>query len=204
MAKRPQQSGHESYRDVFLRLLPDGPVWLRELGGELANWGEAFGFEVSRLHNRALELLNTEADPRTTTEMIDAWELAYGLPDHCCEAPTAIADRRLALAAKVAATGGQTLAYLTAVASALGLTLTLTNLRTFRVGSSYVGDLLWGEDAGWAFLVQGPAQPVVTFKVGDKIHGTAGRPLRYWGDLCAECTITKLKPAHTSAVFIWG
>jgi uncharacterized protein YmfQ (DUF2313 family) len=71
-----------------------------------------------------IEALMDEIDPRTTTELLAAWERVYGLPDACggADVSAPIDQRRAALGGKVAAIGGLSRAYFLDLATKLGYT----------------------------------------------------------------------------------
>jgi len=133
------------YRDVLLRLLPDGAAWDKGEGSGLYQAAYAFGGVLSRVHNRILDAIQTEGDPRTADETLEAWEESWGLPDPCATAPTTDAARRAALHARVVDTGGLTINDIVEVAAALGYVVTVTPVYQvyFRVGISEISDELW-------------------------------------------------------------
>ena len=109
------------YRDLLARLLPRGKVWaLGDLTGGLALTLLGFGAELARVHNRFLDILE-EADPRTTTELIDDWERILDLPDPDDPAPpTTLADRCAVAHARMIAKGGMQPYNVWAIAVAAG------------------------------------------------------------------------------------
>lgn len=129
----------EEFRDAFAALLPRGPAWPRGLDSVLMQILAGQAVEWSRLDARAEVLLATETDPRFTTEMLDSWERAFGLPEECMVAPTTMADRRRALVRKVTELGGQSRAFFIALAEYLGYSITITEFQPWTVGISEVG-----------------------------------------------------------------
>lgn len=211
MAKRPLAATAADYVEQFRRLLPPGPIWSMGSGDELHGIASGQADEAARIHGRVLDLLNTEADPRTTSEMLDAWERNWGLPEHCMPASTTDAERRARLAAKVAAQGGQSQAYYEAIAFAFGITLTsITEPRAFRAGDrcaatgtveASLQGRCWSTDWHFVWIVNAPAQTVTVFRANDN---AAGDRVRYWGSEGLECLFNKYRPAHTIVVWIWG
>ncbi len=196
------------YRDLLLRLLPVGPAWPRLAGTDLANLLHGLGDELARVHNTGPLRVMDEADPRTAEYMLDALERVYGLPSDCMDPPTTVADRRLALHAKMIATGGQSAAYYIAVALALGYTITITEPQQFRASSSRIGDAVWGDDWRNAFIVTGSTVIIRSFRVGNEAgvthyYNRAGEPLARWESTMLECVLHRIKPAHTYAVFFY-
>jgi len=152
----------EQYRKQLVGILPHGKFWGGAAGLSADTYADGYSKPNTRLgrflmacadsftalHNKALEVLD-EMDPRTTTDMLDAWERNYGLPDPCSPAPTTDSDRQDALWGKVRANGGQTIAYYTEVAAAHGCTIT--------IDEPGLVDAVWGGDAthvarGWVHV----------------------------------------------------
>jgi uncharacterized protein YmfQ (DUF2313 family) len=214
------------YQHLQQRLLPRGLIWLAALSPRLHALLLGMAAELSRVHNRKLDLLD-EMDPRTTTDMIDAWERALGLPDPCVQPPpSTLAERREAAHAKYIASGGQSRAYFIALAlTALGLTITIEEPRPFRVDLEGIGDALYGWETtyfeagaggglgrmldplrtdGWAhsWIVRVAGAPALDyFETGDE---GAGDPLVAWRNPLLECLFSRLKPAHTNVYFYYG
>ena len=177
-------STDEQYRDQALAVGPRGAAHTREPGQRYVELVHGLmGFEAERFDARIEDLFD-EADPRTTTEMIDAWERNYGLPDDCdYTPPTTLAGRRRALWAKVTAHGGQTIAYLERIAEAAGGTnIVITELfgTAWRCDSSRCDEPISGEGV------------VHTFSVAGNHNGF---------DDEIKCAIDTRKPAHTHAIY---
>jgi len=180
----------EIYRLMLHRLCPPGSIWLKNEDPD-RRWAKllyGLGDEMSRAHNRANDLI-VEMDPRTTTELIDAWERVAGLPDPLAPAPTVLADRRLALHARVTAYGGQAVAYFIAVAANIGVTITITE-------PGLTVDIAW---AHWWWI---HAPSVVTrFRVG---VGRVGDPLIAVSALGLRmyALMQRIKPEHTITMLL--
>lgn len=137
----------DKYRQMLQRLLPRGPAWTREPGSQLTALLQGLAVEAQRVEDRALALIE-EADPRTTTELIDDWERVCGLPGDCT-APTAIADRRALVVQKLLGHGDPNLAFWQEQAEALGFTFgSIEEYRPFSAGDN-AGDHVIGLD--WLF-----------------------------------------------------
>lgn len=158
------------YQRLFARLLPPGRVWQLTRDGlsELARILLACGDEAARLDAKFLQLID-EMDPRTTHDVSESgggllrqWEALYQL-DRTGLTP---AQRRAQLYARVTESGGGSRPQylIDKSASALGVVITLTELRSFRCGdncrttqgivSSGVG---MGTNWNWCFFVHAPA-----------------------------------------------
>lgn len=172
--------------DQYLRqlqaLLPPGAAWTREENAELTRLLLALAEELARIDARC-ETLMDEADPRAVTEMLDEWEKNYGLPDPCTGPLGTLQERRDALTVKVAAIGGQSPAYFIALADSLGYAIT-------------IDEQVDADPFKWR--VNAPAVSIRAFRAGQSV---AGDQLRTWGNILLECTITRLRPAHTQVLF---
>ena len=205
------------HRLSLWRSLPRGLVWLRREGvtdGLL----EGIGAEYAASEQRGLDLLD-EVDPRETVELLAEWERAYGLPDPCLGGIEQTAEeRRQALLTRIVEKGGQSVAFLLALARRFGFVVTITEYHDradqgrFMAGPSSgdpwangsrsrAGDRLMSSTA-WlhTFSVEAPLETVREFRAGE---GQAGDPLRWWGNEILECVIDRAKPAHTRALYLY-
>lgn len=187
-------SDSTAYRDMVAEVLPRGPIWALENPG-VEGMAGGLGVEAVRFHRRLYDLM-LEAYPATADELLAEWEEVFGLP-LCDSLPTGTAARQSALAARVAAQGGQSRAYYidlawTVLTPAGYDRTTDPNLVTieekpygtpFRVSINRVGDRLngIGTTAMWV------------------LHLPVGTP----ADAAAiiECLIDHYKPAHTSVSY---
>jgi uncharacterized protein YmfQ (DUF2313 family) len=131
----------EDYRDAFLELLPQGQAWPKHsidsvlwqaVDGLCNYWGFVDG--------RAGDLLERESDPRQTVELLPDWERNFGLPDPCYAAPQTIAERQIALVARMTLWGSQSRQFYINFAAQLGYTITISEYRPFMVGIDGCGD----------------------------------------------------------------
>lgn len=191
----------EQYREHLKALLPPGQAFSRDAGTNLDSLLEGMAAELARLDGRG-ESLITEANPRTTLEMLPDWERVAGLPDNCASALEAtLQGRRNALISKLSASGGQSPAYFIEIAAALGYQITIEEFRPFRAGLSSAGGSLTNGDWVHTWRVRAPATTTIPFRAG--LSG-AGEPLAAFGADSLECKINQLKPAHTQALFAYG
>lgn len=155
---------------------------------------------LAALHTGAVELLEVEADPAFTVQLLTEWETDYGLPDPCTMLGSTISQRRAALLAKIASLGGQSRAYFIQVAAAYGYTITITEFKPRRFGQPF------GEpfnSTAWAFvwaINMASSAVVKPRRFGDPF----GQPFAAWGDSEFECRMNWLKPAHTLLLFLHG
>lgn len=125
----------EKYLRVFLSLLPRGVMWPRDEGSELYELILALSYTYARLERRGEDLLR-EADPRYTTEMIEAWENTLGLPGDCEDLPDNLPDRRTALVTKLRGVGDPNTAAFEELATDLDFEVCVEQqYPIFRVGS---------------------------------------------------------------------
>lgn len=173
-----------AYAEQLRQLLPTGPAWEQSASTVLRRLLLAFADGLARIHNKLVGL-PTEADPRTTTELLPEWEATVGLPDDCItDRQLSTSERRAAVVARIKATGGASAQYFIDVAAAFGYTVTVTEpaLHTFQINSA--------EDT------------VITyFRAGES---GAGDSLGEFGNEQLECLLTRIKPSHTAIQFAYG
>ena len=208
----------QAYRELLKELLPKGWAWdqVRQDDSLLL---QALAIELCRIDGRVQDMLR-EFDVRNAVELLPEWEALLGLPDECTPEGADIFERQDQAAQKYAALGGMSEAYFEGIADDLGFDAEVSNIPAFRVGTSRVGDALTNpRDAdrdvfrvgrnrvgdrlrreGWTFFfeVNIPADDVEAFRVG---INRVGEPLREFSNDLLECTIKKLKPAHTGVYF---
>ena len=182
----------EDYEQQLNSLLPPGPAWTTP--DPLLR---AFADDFARVHARALQLIE-EGDPRTTVEMFSDWERNYGLPDACVSSDQTLGQRRAALIARVTGLGGQSRAYFTALAAALGHTITITEFHPHSVNDSVAAPIT-GEE--WAYVWQVNTAIAEVFQIS--VNDTVADPLAAWSNEALECVMNRLKPAHTIVLFAY-
>lgn len=188
----------EDYLQQLKSLLPQGPAWPREPDAFITKLLTSFAEEFSRVDFRIDDLLN-EADPRTTNELLTDWERVTGLPDGCTGPLTSISERRDAVVSRLIAEGGQNASYYIAIAAKLGYTITITEEKVHTCLSS-CADPINGLPWRYVWNVNASVANTVRYlNVGDGVSS----PLATWGNALLECTINRLKPAHTLVRFIY-
>ena len=131
--------------------------------------------------------------------LLSDWERIAGLPEECASAAElSTPERRAALAAKLANSGGQSRAYFIEFARALGFEITITEFDPTVCGEMECGEPLLGEAWAYAWRVNAPLFSPVQFvcganACGDTLGGATNAPL--------ECAFDHLKPAHTFVFF---
>jgi uncharacterized protein YmfQ (DUF2313 family) len=181
----------DDYAALLLALLPPGRAHTDEdpgLAGALAG----LGVEWSRVEARLLAVIE-ELDPTTATELLDAWERAFDLPDSCDPTPpTTDAERREALKARLVARGGSQPAIVREVINAagydgLGIEILICTLSRAdqQQADARLYDSTWA-NCWWLWAATTPPQGwerlECLFSTGDK----------------------PLKPSHSRVIFIDG
>jgi len=174
---------YEYYSMALKLILPKGRLWRADDSTFMGKLCNSIAYELARFHNRLIDFMD-EATPATADETIDDWEEMYGLPDVEGSPSTALADRQLALAAKVRARGGQSPEYFERVLAALGITITVTtNAYTPAMcGVAVCGYSACGEfDSNFYWMVTGSVPSAQRGQV--------------------EAIINKYRPAHTHVIY---
>ena len=188
----------DDYLNQLREWLPKGPAWFAGEDNLLERQLSAWAQELARVDAEIDRLLN-EADPRTTIELLADYERMAGLPDGCVSAADGLSARRSALLTRLTSIGGQSIAYYMLVAAQAGFTITVSeyHVKTCMDTCMYPN---YGFDWNFAFSVNAPAQTVRTKTCMDDCM----TPLAIWGNALLECLISRLKPAHTTAIFSYG
>lgn len=190
----------EDYQRLLLQLLPEGPVWPRDLDTVIATVLGAVADSLLRVDRRAADVLD-EIDPRQTRELLTDWERNFGLPDGCLSAAPASDERRRRLHQKVAWQGGQSRAFFIGLLDALGYPgCSIAEYRPFRANSSCNAALNQG---GWrhAWRVNVPLDVDQKIMTCTSVCNAA---LAKWGDPGLMCVLAKHKPAHTALYISYG
>lgn len=193
MAVKTQQ-----YLSLLKSLLPRGIAWVDAVNNDLGQLLHGLAEELARVDAREDALID-EADPRTTYEMLPDWERAFGLPDPCVGEDLTLEQRLESLYAKVTNTGGQSRQFFIDLAASLGYEVTITEFSPYTVNDS-VDHPLYGDDWWFAWQVNAPENTVDYLTVNSDVD----TPLASWGNERLECSINRLKPAHTQVIFAYG
>ena len=200
MDRLPPETGFtlDDWLTQFQALLPEGEVWPRERDARQTQALRPLMGTYQRLTYRDGFLL-ADAFPTLTNELLPEWELTLGLPDPCTPLNPTVAQRRAAVAAKVAAQGGQSVPYFISVAAALGFTVTVDEFAPFRAGISTAGSPAYGPDWAHTWLINVPSTD--TFRYFRADNSAAGDALESWGNAEMQCRLSKIAPAHTILIF---
>jgi uncharacterized protein YmfQ (DUF2313 family) len=186
------------YAFALLQLLPQGQAWPRDPFSTLVlcvyGLADYWGF----VDGRAADLLEIESDPRATRELLPDWERNWGLPDPCLtDPPTAYAERRANLVAKMTLLGAQSRAYFYGVAEQLGYKIQITEYAPYMTGVSRCGDTRGQfnpDDPTHYYWTLGPPENRFYWTV----H-VASKKLTYFHCMSSQCGIDRLLKIETAA-----
>lgn len=203
-----------AYKDLLIKLLPKGRLWSPKDQPIFSDLLEATAQEPCRIDDRVKQML-LEVDTRTTDESLDTWEGVLGIPDECTADSQTNDERRQQLTQKLTNVGGLSVAFYEETNLNLGFVTKVENRVNFLAGRGRAGDpisnyfdehFVAGSTAGtplakWGWLyyfnVELPATASEHFVAGS----VAGTPLRTFSNELIECTMNKLKPAHSGVTF---
>jgi uncharacterized protein YmfQ (DUF2313 family) len=183
---------------VARKLPPRGAAWTRLLGSVFQGFWQVIADTFAAVHARAAVLANQESFPPNSVALLSRWETVLGLPDPCLPTPAATTARQAAVAARLAATGGQSVPYYQGIAATLNATIAVTEFAPFRWGVN-----TWGQPfytASWAYIWEVTLVDSAQF-LFDWGVSSWGEP--YWqsGLPAVQCEIQRLAPAHTEVLF---
>ena len=202
------------YKELLINLLPKGKLWQPSDQPTFSDLLESAAQELCRVDDRRQQML-LEVDPRTTFESLDTWEGVLGLPDECTPEGQTLDERRNQLVQKLTNIGGLSKSFYEFLGEQLGFDITVENRVNFVAGRARAGDPLTNyfdrhfvagstagtflTETGWlyCFNVEMPITAVQHFVAGS----VAGTPLREFSNPLIECTMRKLKPAHSCVTF---
>lgn len=193
-------AGVEEFRDMVLASFPRGAAWDGGPNTTFRAFATGLGAVQSYVHSRVATLTEVEANPATSSELLDRWTSVFGLPDPCMGPNPTAASLRAALAAKGAMqAGGQSPAYLISVAAAMGVAITIETFKPFLAGQP-CGRRVYGAQWRSVWRIHAPPTPMVAvFRAGSR----AGEQLRTFGDSSLECRLTSIAPAFIQLQFAY-
>lgn len=189
-----QASGAGRYYSAEIRNGIDGPVvasfnpFRDALAGDTSFQSSATGEVWTINQSGAIPAVLAGLPDSTTTYTVTR------PPSDYVEQTTA--ERRAALLARLSVLGGQTPAWFTSLASALGYVITIDEFAEHSVDHD-VDHPAYGADWPHAFQVNAGASSVTTLDV----NGSVDDALASWGNSGLECAIDRLKPAHSTAIY---
>jgi uncharacterized protein YmfQ (DUF2313 family) len=197
----PNQAPRPTFAEwlsATMDLWPLGIAWSRDPASNLTKLSGVIAQERQTRHERKLQLLDVEAVPTSSAELLPDWEQALGLPDPCRAVPGTRAERIAQLADVFFADHPPTPANMTAWALAAGWNITIREQRDFVAGVSMAGDAVGESDFTWVVTVLNQQQ---TFFIADR--NFANDPLWTFPDLTTlQCVIRRAAPGHHRVFFI--
>jgi uncharacterized protein YmfQ (DUF2313 family) len=212
---RHMRRGQPEYFHVLHALLPRGIAWPRWPTTVLMRFVYGLAGIFGYCDGRAADLLVRESDPRSTVEMLDWWERAWGLPDPCWAGMReTIGERQRMLVMKMTMIGGQSRQWFINMARFIGYAIEISEYRPWMTGYDRVGDNRarvngglgrWPAQMGhpemrFAWTVHIQRRRLVWFRVS---RGQCGIDPHLKIDLALdlECLIRRWRPAHTEVLF---
>ena len=198
-----RETDADAVAGALLKLFPRGVAWVWDPSRRLYKFARGLADEVARAHNKLSALID-EADPRTTTDLIEDWERVAGLPEPCDPDPsTALADRRAILHGKLAAVGGQDPSYYKGIIDTItgeDCTITEWGLTGGFYAGATAGTALYNKGTWWhTWSIAIPNTDVSYFSAGS----TAGTAVATYPSTVSQamCIIQRIRPAHTVVFF---
>lgn len=188
---------------VARQLLPPG-AWRLDGASILRRLLDWMAEPFRRVQIRAQELLD-ELDPRSTLELLTAWERFAGLPNPCSGQAETVAGRRQQVIARLTNRGMVRPVDVVSVAASLGYVATVDEpgLDSFIVETSGVEDQPLNEDAwAYAYRVNAPLTGIEEFVVDDS--GAEDSLGLIIGVAPLECEITRQSHAHLRPLFSYA
>jgi uncharacterized protein YmfQ (DUF2313 family) len=175
------------YVDKLRQMLPPGPSFDLELEPDWAQLVAALAPELARIEAGG-EALLLELNPATATALLPDWEAYLGLPDVCTvPGSQSLEERRQAVVDKLTATGAPQLSYYLKLARQVGITTTIEEFRSARVGPTNAGDFLYGDGWPWGWVASAPLEA----------YGTPAAA-------ALACRLQRDAPQYTDVVLAFG
>ena len=188
----------DDFVQMFQGLKPYGAVWPRDL--DIVNYQVDAALMPTYVRSwQSITGLIVDAFPKTTLHLLPEWEASLGLPDPCLGPTASIAQRQQRVVVALTMLGGQSAAYMIAVAAALGYSITITTFKPAVYGDSYGRDYAgtpWAYT--WRVTVAALVRAYATY--GSSYYGDY---YSSWGSYVLECVLNNIKPAHTILQFAY-
>lgn len=189
----------EDYANQLIALLPRGIAWQGAGDGLFGELALAIAAEFKRASDQMC-ILENESFPLNTTQLLWSWERVMGLPDRTITEPQNTAERRAAVATKVATLASATPGFFIQLASDFGYSIEVIEYFPARAGRARIGDRInaSGDEFNWTVRIPGEYTQSRGAEVGDSYIGDR---IATWGQGSLEALIERYKPAHTSLNF---
>jgi len=195
-----------SYAQALADLLPRGDAWSCEPASILQKLVAGLAAIWADIHSRAFVLLKIESHPGRSIELLRDWEKETGLPDNCFPETLTIAERQLAVVARLTFQGGASRVYFLTLAQLLGYSgITIKEYSPFMCGLSGCGEVAWEighPTIRFYWKVKVPNARLTWFRCGSG-GGQCGQDpmLNIVRAVGLECVFNRWKPAHTIVIF---
>lgn len=177
----------QQYSQAARAMLPPGRAWNRQDGSNQASFCDALGDVYADQDGDSVQML-ADFFPATATQGITEWNETLGLPDPCGGTPASQAINQQQIVAKLAATGGQSVPYYTALAAALGFQISITEFSPTLIGDDAPAGMIT-KTADWAY----------TWRVNILNSETAPADTTM-----LQCLLERYMPAHTQFYIVDG
>jgi uncharacterized protein YmfQ (DUF2313 family) len=163
--------------DGLMGEMPAGFAWNGDPASRLGLFFRALADALATFEASAMAQLE-EVDPRSAVQLLADYERVLGPDPYGRDrAVLSQAQQRALVFQRWTARGGQSVAYFTALAAALGDSIAITEYSPAKFGSCQFGSLMYGVDWAFAWSIAGSADPVM------------------------EAMFQAIKPAHTTLFF---
>jgi len=173
----------DAYKCLLRSLLPQGAAWPIDDDTDLLKTISALSKEFERIDQRVDQLM-LEIDPRTSSELLNEYENALGLPDNCITSVLTFAERRQNAFVALTLRSIPNVTWLVSVAKNIGFDITITN----------PSPNVW--------QVNAPTETLQLAEYGNTVYGDPYR--KYGREQILECTMMKLNRAHATVQFNYG
>lgn len=170
----------EKYTELIRGLLPKGFAWEQV---RLHGLWTGVAKEFSRVDDSAESLLR-DIFPQDTIDLLSDWKKTVDVPDECTPSGLTDDEAREQIVQKLSVIGSLSASVYEKIALDYGVTTTAGLSGVFRTGAGRCGDRLQG--VAWLF------------------DFTLELPIGGVNNEIIECTIIKLKPAHTTVTFTYA
>ena len=187
------------FQQVLLGLLPEGPIWPRDVDSMVYQIMGVLAPPYGRNAAAAVDLL-VDAFPATTTDLLPEWEETLGLPDPCQGPNPTIQQRQAQVLARFVGLGGNSVSYFVDYAAYLGYPITITQFKPAVIGQLRVGQQLWGPAWAYAWQVDAPTAAPEYFRTE---VAAVGETLQSFPNSTLQCELQAAAPAHTTLFFTY-
>lgn len=190
----------EHYARQLAALLPPGVAMAAEPDSEMAALLLKLGDWLARAGERAA-LLQAEASPHHTLQLLPEWEASLGLPDSCSVGTPTLAERRAALNARLTDAGGARTPRFLQIATALGYPGATVARFKIHTCEQSCEEPLRSEAWRFSWVLAVPSSVTVTEST---CESAADDPLRVWGNTQLNCIMARECPQPSTVLITYG